>query len=201
MTVGPGHRVAKTVEIAPIANARGTMKQALAIHEAYVEGDLGRLRALLGDPRDFPNCLGPSGVGEIPLEYAIYHSPPDFVRTLLELGANANYEDHAGFPSLIAALSCEDPSRGRELLELLLHFGADPDQRGVNDYTPLHYAVTQARDPKAIAILIGAGADPTLRTRIDEYATPLEEAEILGVTVTDEVREMLRPAERPPSNG
>ena len=41
------------------------------------------------------------------LESAIYHSPLAFIRELLELGANANYPDHAGFPSLIAALSAD----------------------------------------------------------------------------------------------
>jgi len=63
--------------------------EAIAIHEAYQRGDLEALKALLGSR-------------EIDLEYAIYHSPMSFVRTLLELGADPNYEDHAGFPSLIA---------------------------------------------------------------------------------------------------
>jgi hypothetical protein len=36
----------------------------------------------------FPNRRGPAGAGEIILEYAIYHSPLPFIRTLLELGAD-----------------------------------------------------------------------------------------------------------------
>jgi ankyrin repeat protein len=64
---------------------------------------------LLGNPPDFPNCRGPRGVEEIILEYAIYHSPIAFVRTLLEVGADPNYEDNAGFPSLLAALSSQRP--------------------------------------------------------------------------------------------
>ncbi len=72
----------------------------LAIHAAYQRGDLDALRSLLGAPADFPNCRGPVGVGEIILEYAIYHSPLPFIRQLLELGADPNYGDHAGFPSL-----------------------------------------------------------------------------------------------------
>jgi ankyrin repeat protein len=170
------------------------MHPAVAIHEAYVAGDLEGLKRLLGDPPDFPNCRGPLGLGEIPLEYAIYHSPVPFVRTLLELGADPNYPDHAGYPSLLAALSCDSPSRSRELLRLLLAHGADPGQRGVNDYTPLHYAVTQAKDPGAVRILLDHGADPTLRTRIDEYATPFEEAEILGIEGIDEIVGLLRDA-------
>lgn len=44
------------------------------------------------------------------LEYALYHSPLAFIRTLLDLGADPNYGDHAGFPSLIAALTCANPN-------------------------------------------------------------------------------------------
>lgn len=155
-------------------------RQALAIHAAYQRGDLDALRALLDEPPDFPNCRGPAGVGEIILEYAIYHSPLPFIQQLLELGADANYGDHAGFPSLIAALSCQDRRDRYAILELLLRFGADVQQRGHNDYTPLHYAAG-LEDIPAMELLIAHGADPDARTRIDERATPLEESELLGL--------------------
>lgn len=166
------------------------MGDAREIHEAYKAGDLDALREALGNPPDFPNCRSAMGVGEIPLEYAIYHSPLRFIRTLLELGADPDYGDHGGFPSLIAALSSRDGPELHGILELLLEFGADPGQRGVNDWTPLHYAVTQNRDPKAVAILLAHGADPAARTRIDDHATPLEEAEILGATGSREMTEI-----------
>ena len=150
----------------------------IAIHEAYRRGDLEALRAALGNPPDFPNCRGPQALGEIILEYAIYHSPLPFVRALLELAADPNYQDHAGFPSLIAALSSERADR-YQIIELLLSFGADIQQRGVDDYTPLHYAAA-ADDLRAIELLLAHGADPEARTRIDDHATPLEEAQLLG---------------------
>jgi len=152
----------------------------IELHEAYLRGDLETLKSLLGDPPDFPNCRGPYGAGEIILEYAIYHSPLGFIRRLLELGADPNYADHAGFPSLIAALSCGERRDMCEVLELLLAHGADIQQRGTNDYTPLHTAVGR-QDVKAIELLLRHGADPNARTRIDDCATPLEEAEILGL--------------------
>jgi uncharacterized protein len=154
------------------------MSEALAIHEAYKRGDLDTLRALLGDPPDFPNCRGPVGVGEILLEYAIYHSPFAFIFTLLELGADPNYEDHAGVPSLIAALSADRADR-YQIIDLLLGSGADLQQRGINDWTPLHYAAA-TEDVEGIELLLAHGADAKARTRIDNCATPLEEAEILG---------------------
>ena len=154
------------------------MHEASAIHDAFKRGDLAALKALLGDPPDFPNCRGPAGVGELILEYAIYHSPLPFIRTLLERGANPNYEDHAGFPSSIAALSSGRADR-YEIARLLLAFGADIQARGLNDWTPLHYAAAND-DLDGVRLLLAHGADPNARTRIDALATPLEEALHLG---------------------
>ena len=155
------------------------MHISLAIHEAYVRGDLDALRSLLGDPTDFPNSRGPRGVGEIVLEYVIYHSPLSFIRPLLEHGADPNYDNHAGYPSLIAALTCPDRPEMCEILELLLAFGADIEQRGHNDYTPLHVAAGMEHI-QAMELLLAHGADLNARTRIDDCATPLEEAKLLG---------------------
>lgn len=73
----------------------------------------------------------------------IYHSPLSCIRALLEQGADPNYADHAGFPSQIAALSCPERPDREEIIELLLGFGADIELRGINDYTPLHYAAVE----------------------------------------------------------
>ena len=151
------------------------------IDAAFRAGDLTELRAALDDPEDFPNNPGPLAIGRC-LEYAIYHSPVRFIRELLDAGADPNPSDHAGFPPIIAALSCMTAvpgSPGRkdvhEILELLLMFGSDPNQRGHNDYTPLHWAAGTG-DAKSIRILLAAGADATLRTRIDDLEAPLEVA-------------------------
>jgi uncharacterized protein len=164
------------------------------IDAAFRRGDLDALRAAVDDPGVVPNGLMPDVIGPC-LVYAIYHSPLAFIRTLLEIGADPNASVDDGFPALIAALSCtrEVPGADRradvsEVIKLLLAFGTDPNQRGINDYTPLHMAVAE-RNPAAVRLLLDGGADPQLRTRIDSYETPLEMAVTLGFT---EIAAMLR---------
>ena len=150
----------------------------MAMHDAFVRGDMDGLRHALGDPSDFPNTPLPLALGDDCLGYAIAHSPLTFIRSLIDAGADVNRPDDGGFPSLLAALSTERADR-HEILRLLLESGADVAQRGINDYTPLHYAAA-LDDVAAIELLLAAGADPSARTRIDDRNTPLEEAELLG---------------------
>ena len=155
------------------------------IDDAFRTGDLEALRAAVDDPAIVPNGRLPDTIGSC-LVYAIYHSPLAFIRTLLEIGADPNRPVDDGFPPLIAALCCTRDVPGAtkrtdvdDILWLLLSSGADPNQRGINDYTALHMAGAE-RQPLAVLILLEAGADPELRTRIDEQQTPLEMAEGLG---------------------
>lgn len=169
----------------------------MGLDAAFRAGDLEALLEAVEDPAVVPNGPMPLTIGSC-LEYAIYHSPIAFIRTLLEMGADPNPADHIGFPPIIAALSCSNPRPGApgrpdvaSIISLLIEFGSDVNQRGVNDYTPLHMAVAE-RNAAAVRILLDAGADPTLRTRIDEYETPREMAEHAGLT---EIRDMLAGAE------
>jgi uncharacterized protein len=156
------------------------------IDSAFRRGDLAALRAAVDDPASVPNGpIMPLAIGAA-LEYAIYHSPLPFIGALLEIGADPNPKDHGGFPPLIAALSCSRPRPGApgrpnvlDVVRLLLAFGADPNQRGVNDYTPLHMAVSEENRP-ALELLLEAGADSRLRTRVDYYETPQEMAARTG---------------------
>ena len=161
-------------------------KKIQRIHRAFLSGDLVELGAAVDDPADIPNGRMPVAIGCC-LVYAIYHSPVGFIRQLLEMGADPNAPADDGFPPLIAALSCAQSAPGArrrsdvaEMVRLLLQFGANPDIRGINDFTPLHMAVA-VRDSDAIHILLESGANPELRTRIDDCATPLEIAQQAGL--------------------
>ena len=57
------------------------------IDAAFRAGELAALRAAVEDPASVPNGPLPMTIGRC-LEYAIYHSPLPFLRTLLEAGAD-----------------------------------------------------------------------------------------------------------------
>jgi hypothetical protein len=157
------------------------------IDDAFRRGDLDALRQALDNPASVPNGDLGQSFGTC-LVYAIYHSPLAFIRTLLEIGADPNVPKDDGFPPLIAALSLTRSTPGStarsdvdDILRLLLTHGADPNQRGLNDYTPLHMAVAEA-NLLAVHRLLDAGADPDLATRIDACETPEQMARAAGLT-------------------
>jgi hypothetical protein len=161
-------------------------KKLQRIDSAFRAGDLDALRAAVDDPAVVPNGRMPDAIGSC-LVYAIYHSPLAFIRKLLEIGADPNASTDDGFPALIAALTRTRTVEGKtrwndvgEIVRLLLSFGADPNQRGINDFTALHVAVSEG-NALAIQLLLDAGADPSMPTRIDECATPIEMAGAAGL--------------------
>lgn len=165
--------------------APGDVEQFRRLDAAFRAGELDTLRKLLGTPEQFPNVIAHPAIGAC-LTYAIYHSPISLVDALLDAGADPNWPSDDGFPPLIAALSCADSAPGStprtdvgELVETLLKHGADVNQRGLNDYTPLHWAAGQG-DLAMVELLLAHGADPNAITRIDDMETPLEVAAVSG---------------------
>jgi hypothetical protein len=151
------------------------------LDEAYRSGDMAGVKAGLGWPEDFPNTPQATelALGDRPLDSAINRGPVRSICQLLDLGADVNASSAGGFPSLFNAI---DARRGDHLavVDLLLHYGARTDQRGVNDWTPLHHAVARG-DVGAVKLLIEHGADAGARTRIDDFTSPLEDAQAKGL--------------------
>ena len=162
------------------------MSEANYIHEAFNRGDLETLLLVLDKPPARLNVPYSDAFGDC-LEYAIYHSPLSLIQQLLELGADPNYPDHAGFPALISVLTTARPDKN-QVIELLLACRTDIQQRGLNGFTPLHLAASN-HDISATELLLAHGADPNAITNVDDFTTPLEEAESSG---NNQVAKILR---------
>ena len=100
------------------------------------------------------------------------------IRWMLDQGVDLAFRGDDGSTPLLSALERGGEDR-YEVLSLLIAHGAPLDQRGSNDWTPLHSAAAR-EDLEALRLLVDAGANLQVRTRIDDYATPLEEARTLG---------------------
>jgi ankyrin repeat protein len=169
------------------------------VDSAIKAGDLAALRASLDDPEGFPNIRPDGAITCSLLQYAIYHAPLSLVRDLLAAGADPNYDDHDGFPGLIAALSSGQQAPGATprldvpaVVAALLDAGADINQRGLNDCTPLQWAAGTG-DAAMVELLLARGADPHRRTRIDDYETARDMAQRAGHY---QIAERLEAAER-----
>jgi ankyrin repeat protein len=99
------------------------------------------------------------------------------VRWMLDQGVSLDIHDGEGYSLLHCAIERTLPDK-YEILELLLKHRAPVNEHGFNDWTPAHLAAAR-QDIEALKILIRYGADMHERTRIDHYATPLEEAKVL----------------------
>jgi len=140
-------------------------------------GDPAALEALSSELVGFPHGEDPY-VGRRWITNGIDVGSRVSVQWMLSQSVDLNFRDAEGYTPLHSALGRELPDR-HEVLELLLAAGAPVNLKGVNDWTPAHMAAAYD-DVEALRILVRYGADLTIRTEIDDYATPLEEARNLG---------------------
>jgi ankyrin repeat protein len=96
------------------------------------------------------------------------------VAWMLVKNVDLAFRDDEGYTPLHCAIDRKADDR-YEVLEMLLKVGAPVNLKGINDWTPAHMAVSRD-DAEALKILVGHGADLSIRTEIDDHATPLEEA-------------------------
>ena len=82
------------------------------------------------------------------------------VEDLKSFGSLSNYirnRTPEGFTGFLLALSSD---KSVEFISLLLDAGADPNERGPWDTTPLMYAAKSTTSPAILSLLLDAGADP-----------------------------------------
>ena len=149
-------------------------ERGLAVLES---GDPAALDALMRELAGFPHGEDPY-VGRRWITNAIDTGSKGSVQWMLHQGVDLGFRDAEGYTPLHSALVRGSSDR-YEVLEMLLAAGAPVNLKGVNDWTPAHMAAAHD-DVEALRILVGHGADLTIRTDIDDHATPLEEARNLG---------------------
>lgn len=142
-------------------------RRGAAIRAAADIGNTPALEALLGplgpERGDTSQAEGPPKAA---LEYALlstaFAGHVTVCRLLLESGANADAREGEpdGLTSLMHAALVDD----RDLLQLMISFGANVNSRAMGGYTPLMMAALHDH-VHVLRALLAAGADPRLRDR------------------------------------
>ena len=115
------------------------------LFEAVVRGNAATVAALLASGTDPNEQDGPSG--KRPLLAAVSKGRVDFVRDLLEAGADANATDrHGNGPLCEAVYRYSDDQKDTyvRIMGLLLDRGANPEQVNKHDVSPRSLAETIA---------------------------------------------------------
>ncbi len=147
------------------------------IMKPLMAGDVEALREIAMIVDDFPTGKD-DFISRHWITNAIDCGTKEVVSWMLAEGAPVVFDDDEGFSALHSAIDRDKPDR-IEIIRMLIDAGADINARGVTDYTPAHHAAIR-NDVGALRLLVESGADLTIRTRIDDYSTPLEEAQIRG---------------------
>ena len=149
------------------------------IMERLISGDVAALEDLSKVVDDFP-CGKDDFIHRDWITNAIDCGTFEVIEWMLSKGVSLHLDDAEGYPVLHSAMERDKPDRFK-VMQLLIDAGADINARGINDYTPAHKAAAWG-DFEALQFMVDAGADLTMRTRIDEYETPLGEAIAMGST-------------------
>jgi hypothetical protein len=174
----------KTVERSHRMSNEKRKDERESAHNSYLEiinlmrdGGIAELESVSRTIGNFP--LGKDSIfGRYWITSAIHSGSLETIGWMIQKGVNLRFHDDEGYTPIHSCIE-HDRDDKHEVLYLLLKSGADVNAHGINDWTPLHLAAI-CNDQKSMQMLLEAGADRTIRTRIDDYATPEEEARNLG---------------------
>ena len=137
-------------------------------------GDVADFEALCKRVENFPD--GVDGfIGRRWIINALDCDSVAAVNWMLSRKVDLAFRDEEGYTPLLTVIDGKKKNK-YALLRALLEAGAPVNMRGINEFTPAHLAAIH-NDVEALRMLAIYSADFTIRTTIDDYATPLEEAE------------------------
>ena len=142
---------------------------------AAKEGDLELMRFLIDNGADLD---GYNAYDDVALIYALENQQIESAKLLVESGANVNIPNAFGISPFIGATSTGDI----DLVTSMIQNGAELDKNyllstsnakpGQKNMRPLEFAIKYDQ-PEIIALLLGAGANPSLRTLSGETVAEL----------------------------
>jgi hypothetical protein len=144
-----------------------------AIMEAIRASDFEAMNELAGCWDEFP-CGRDDFHGRHWITNAIDCGNVEVVSWMLSHGASLPIEVDDGYTVLHSVIERSKNDK-YQMMKILIDAGADVDEIGIHGYAPAHHAAVR-NDVRALKILHENGADFSLRTTVDDYATPLEEA-------------------------
>ncbi len=170
----------------PLESIRKMTFDYQTIMEAIRTANLEVLEQIAKNREDFPFCKN-GFVGQDWVMDAIDCGCVEAVVWMLDQGATVPMEkSYAGYGLLHGVIEHESDEKYR-MMKALIDAGADVNEIGIHGYTPSHHAAVR-NDVEALRILFEHGADFNIRTTVDDYATPLEEArEINPQTAKDAI--------------
>lgn len=146
--------------------------------------DLPELERLSAADETFPDGVDP-WIGRRWIINAIDVGKFPGINWILKQNVDLRFRDDEGITPLHACIDRQvaDEVTKHDIMRALIAAGADVNAVAANGYTPLHLAAVRD-DLRAIDLLLEAGACPDQKTNIDHYATPEQQARLLGNTKT-----------------
>lgn len=145
----------------------------LTFYEAAALGDVARLRELLDADPSLLDAFGDDGFNALGL--SIFFQHPEVARLLIERGADVVAPARNAMK--VAPVHAAATQGDREMMQLLLERGADPNARQQMDYTPLHSSASRG-DHETARLLVARGADA--RAAASDGKTPADVARERG---------------------